>query len=302
MLALAANLMAQVAGRGSLSGLVTDSSGAAVAGAAVTLTNIDTGVAMSGRTSGGGLYSFLSLVPGSYQLKVEQPGFRTAVQNKITIAVDAEQRVNMSLVPGGINEKMTITAVPDIVATTSSTTGQLITSDVIDRTPLITRDIFGLVQLVPGVIPQDGNPSSLDSQRNEVSNFTIDGAPQGTVYYMLDGSPLTIGENNQGVVIPAMQPPLDSVEEFQMETSVTPASVQTGAAGVISLVSKSGTNSFHGDVFGFARPDALASNDYFDRAAGQPTPDFHRYQWGGSIGGPLKKDKVFFFADYEFMA
>jgi hypothetical protein len=298
-LGLAANLVAQVAGRGSLSGLVTDRSGAAVAGAAVTLTNIDTGVTMSGRTSSGGLYSFLSLVPGTYQLKIEQPGFKTAVQNKITIAVDAEQRVNMSLELGLVSEKVTVSAAPDIVATTSSTTGQLITSEVIDRTPLLTRDIFGLVQLVPGVIPQDGNPTSLDSERNEVSNFTIDGAPQGTIYYMLDGSPLTIGENNQGVVIPAMEPPLDSVEEFQMETNVTPASVQTGAAGVISLVSKSGTNNFHGDIFGFARPDALVANDYFDKAAGQPVPDFHRYQWGGSLGGPIKKNKIFFFADYE---
>jgi hypothetical protein len=299
MLGLPLTLVAQVAGRGSLSGLVTDGSRAAVAGAAVTLINVDTGVTVSGRTSAGGLYSFLSLVPGTYQLKVEQPGFKTAVQNKITIAVDAEQRVNVSLQLGLVSQNVTVSAAPDIVAATSSTTGQLIPSAVIERTPLLTRDIFGLVQLVPGVIPQDGNPTSLDSQRNEVSNFTINGAPQGTVYYMLDGSPLTIGENNQGVVIPAMQPPLDSVEEFEMETNVTPASIQTGAAGVISLVSKSGTNAFHGDVFGFARPNAIVSNDYFDRVAGQPVPDFHRYQWGGSIGGPIKKGKVFFFADYE---
>ncbi len=298
-LGLAASLLAQVAGRGSLSGLVTDSSGAAIAGAAVKLTNIDTGVVVSGRTSAGGLYSFLSLVPGNYQLKVEQSGFKTSVQNKITVAVDAEQRVNMSLQVGGVSQEVTVSAAPDIVATTSSTTGQLIPSEVIERTPLLTRDIFGLVQLVPGVIPQDGNPTSLDSQRNEVSNFTINGAPQGTVYYTLDGSPLTIGENNQGVVIPAMEPPLDSVEEFEMETNVTPASIQTGAAGVISLVSKSGTNNFHGDVFGFARPNVLVSNDYFDRAAGQPVPDFHRYQWGGSFGGPIKRNKVFFFGDYE---
>lgn len=298
-LGLASNLAAQVAGRGSLSGLVTDSSRAAVESATVTLTNVNTGVAVSGRTSSGGLYSFLSLVPGAYQLKVEQQGFKTAIQQNITIAVDAEQRVNMLLQLGVVSQTVSVSAAPDIVATTSSTTGQLITTDVIDRTPLLTRDIFGLVQLIPGVVPQDGNATSLDSERNQVSNFTINGAPQGTIYYMLDGSPLTIGENNQGVVIPAMEPPLDSVEEFEMETNVTPASVQTGAAGVISLVSKSGTNGFHGDVFGFARPNALASNDYFDRLAGQPAPDFHRYQWGGSIGGPIKKDKLFFFADYE---
>ncbi len=298
-LALTVNLAAQVAGRGSLSGLVTDKSQATVPGAVVTLTNIDTGVVMSGRTSSAGLYSFLSLVPGNYRLKVEQRGFKTAVENKITIAVDAQQQVNVSLELGVVNQTVNVSAAPDILAITSSTTGQVITAEVIDRTPLVTRDIFGLVQLIPGVVPQDGNSTSLDTERNQVSNFTVNGAPQGTIYYMLDGSPLTIGENNQGVVIPALEPPLDSVEEFQMETNVTPASVQTGAAGVISLVSKSGTNSFHGDAFAFVRPDALAANDYFDNAAGQPAPNFHRYQWGGSLGGPIKKDKFFFFADYE---
>ncbi len=115
----------------------------------------------------------------------------------------------------------------------------------------------------------------------------------------LDGSPLTIGENNQGVVIPALEPPMDSIEEFRMELNTTPASVQTGAAGVISLVSKSGTDSFHGDGFVWLRPDGLAKNDYFNKLNGVPLPDFHRYQVGRSVGGPIKKDKVFFFADYE---
>src|SRR6185437_12062247 len=296
---LAINLSAQVSGRGSLSGLVTDSSGAAVPSASVTLTNTATGVVLQGQTSSSGLYSFLSLIPGTYRLEVSQSGFSKSVRDNITVSVDQAEQVNVALQLGSQTQSVTVSAAEDITATTSSTTGQLIGSEVIERIPLVQRDIFQLAQLSPGVIPQDGNVTSIDSGRDQVSIFSINGAPQGTIYYILDGSPLTIGENNQGVVIPALEPPLDSVQEFRMETNTNPASVQTGAAGVISLVSKSGTDNFHGDAFGWVRPNALNANDYFDKLNGVPIQPFHRYQWGGAIGGPIKKDKFFFFADYE---
>ncbi len=294
-----ANLPAQVAGRGTLSGLVTDTTGAAVRAASVTLTDAATGVALKGKTSASGLYSFVSLTPGSYRLEVTQTGFQTAVQNQITISVDQAATINVALKPGAQTETVTVSAAQDIMDATSSTTAQLIGAEVIDRIPLVQRDIFQLALLSPGVIPQDGNVTSIDSGRDQVSIFTINGAQQGTIYYILDGSPLTIGENNQGVVIPALEPPLDSVEEFRMELNTTPANVQTGAAGVISLVSKSGTDQFHGDGFLWLRPDGLDANDYFNNLNGVPIPDFHRYQWGGSLGGPIKKNKFFFFADYE---
>ena len=296
---LAINLGAQVSGRGSLSGLVTDSSGAAVPSASVTLTNTATGVALHGQSSSSGLYSFVSLIPGLYQLQVSQSGFQTAVHSEITVAADQPETINVTLQVGSQTETVTVSAAEDITATTSSTTAQVLSSDVIERIPLVQRDVFQLAMLSPGVIPQDGNVTTLDSGRNQVSNFSINGAQQGTIYYLLDGSPLTIGENNQGVVIPALEPPEDSIQEFRMELNTTPASVQTGAAGVISLVSKSGTDSFHGDAFGWIRPDGLDANDYFNKLNGAPIPDFHRYQWGGSLGGPIKKDKFFFFADYE---
>jgi len=294
-----ANLPAQVAGRGSLNGLVTDSTGAAVRAASVTLTDVATGVGLKSKTSASGLYSFVSLTPGSYRLEVSQNGFQTAVQNQITISVDQAATINVALKPGAQTETVTVSAAQDIMDATSSTTAQLIGTEVIDRIPLLQRDVFQLALLSPGVIPQDGNVTSIDSGRDQVSIFTINGAQQGTIYYILDGSPLTIGENNQGVVIPALEPPLDSVEEFRMELNTTPASVQTGAAGVISLVSKSGTDKFHGDGFLWLRPDGLDANDYFNNLNGVPIPDFHRYQWGGSLGGPIKKNKFFFFADYE---
>jgi len=172
------------------------------------------------------------------------------------------------------------------------------------------------VQLSAGVIAVNGSPNSSDSMQSvqnisvgrpgvDVSADTINGSLVGSVYYMLDGSPLGIAENNSAAIIPAMNPPEDGVDEVRVETQDTSASYQSGAAGVISLASKSGTNKFHGDAFGVFRPNALSANEYFTKRnqllGGQSNtaPDFHRYQEGGAIGGPIKKDKLFFFGDYE---
>jgi hypothetical protein len=139
----------------------------------------------------------------------------------------------------------------------------------------------------------------------DVSADTINGSLVGSVYYMLDGAPIGIAENNSAAIIPAMNIPEDGVEEVRVETQNTPATYQSGGGGVISLVSKSGTNKFHGDVFGVFRPDVLSANDFFNKQTQlsqglkNTPPSFHRYQEGGAIGGPIKRDKVFFFADYE---
>ena len=181
-----ANLPAQVVGRGSLSGLITDTTGAAVRAASVTLTDVATGVGLKGKTSASGLYSFVSLTPGSYRLEVSQSGFQTAVQNQISISVDQAATINVALKPGAQTETVTVSAAQDIMDATSSTTAQLIGAEVIDRIPLVQRDIFQLALLSPGVIPQDGNVTSIDSGRDQVSIFTINGAQQGTIYYILE--------------------------------------------------------------------------------------------------------------------
>ena len=171
------------------------------------------------------------------------------------------------------------------------------------------------MQLSAGVTPANGAPNSSSSFAIEnissgrpgvdVSSYTINGAIVGSVYYMVDGSPLGIAENNVAAIIPAMDIPEDGVEETRVETQNTPASYQSGGAGVISLVTKSGANQFHGDAFGVFRPDVLAANEYFNKQSqignGTPntSPSFHRYQEGGAIGGPILHNKLFFFGDYE---
>ncbi|MGA9670892.1 MAG: carboxypeptidase-like regulatory domain-containing protein, partial [Terracidiphilus sp.] len=302
-------------GRGSISGLITDPSGAIIPGAKVTTKDHATGISTSTVSTAAGLYSFVSLNPGNYEVSVSLKGFETVTQDNITVTVDQTSTVNLALPVGSVTEVVRVTGSSALADTENSTVGQLIDSATIDRVPLLTRNVYELVQLSAGVTPANGSPNSSSSEAIiniatgrpgvDVSSYTINGAIVGSIYYMLDGSPLGVAENNAAAIIPAMQIPEDGVEEFRVETQNTPASYQSGGAGVISLVSKSGGDQFHGDVFGVFRPDVLAANDYFNKqsqlANGTPnqSPSFHRYQEGAAISGPILHKKLFFFGDYE---
>ncbi|MFZ3262659.1 MAG: carboxypeptidase-like regulatory domain-containing protein [Terriglobales bacterium] len=311
----ASSLALAQGGRGSISGVVSDPSGAIVSGAKVTALNHATGIEQHTVTSAAGLYSFVSLNPGLYLVTASQKGFENLAEDKVLVTVDQATTVNIVLRVGSVVETVTVSEAAALVDTTNSTVGQLIDSAAIDRVPLLTRNVFDLVQLSTGVTPANGAPNSSSSQAIinissgrpgiDVSSYTINGAIQGSVYYMLDGSPLGVAENNIAAILPAMEIPEDGVEEFRVETQNTPASYQSGGAGVISLVSKSGGDQFHGDGFVVLRPDVLAANEYFNKQgqllAGTPNQPlaFHRYQEGGAIGGPILHKKLFFFGDYE---
>jgi len=303
------------AGRGGISGIVSDPSGAVVPGTKITLQGSATGVTQSTISTKSGLFSFVSLAPGAYDITASQSGFETVVQKNVPVTVDQVTTVNITLTVGSVSQVVTVTGTSNLADTSNSTVGQLIDAATMDRVPLLTRNVYDLVQLSAGVTPANGAPNSsssyditnISSGRPgvDVSSYTINGAIVGSVYYMVDGSPLGIAENNEAAIIPALDIPEDAVDEVRVETQNTPASYLSGGAGVISLVSKGGSNKFHGDAFGYFRPDALSANEYFNKQgqveSGQPNtpPAFHRYQEGGSIGGPIKHEKLFFFGDYE---
>ena len=316
LLLCAGSIALAQAGRGSISGLVSDPAGALIPRAKVVLLNPATGVTQHTVTSGAGLYTFLSLNPGVYKVTASETGFKSVAQEKITVSVDQVTEVNITLQVGAATETVTVTEGVELVEASNSTVGSLIPAEAIDRVPLVARNVFDLIQLSAGVNAVNGSPNSSDSMQSiqnisvgrpgvDVSADTINGSLVGSVYYMVDGAPIGISENNSAAIIPAMEIPEDGVEEVRVETQNTPASYQSGGAGVISLVTKSGTNKIHGDIFGEFRPDVLAANDGFNKdseiANGQANtpPSFYRYQEGGAIGGAIKKDKLFFFGDYE---
>ena len=303
------------AGRGGINGLITDPSGAAIPTAKITAVDLATGVTHSTVTTARGFYSFVSLAPANYRVTASANGFETTVRDKVPVSVDQISEVNISLDVGAASEVVTVTGASDLTELSNSTVGQLISAETIDRVPLLTRNVYDLVQLSAGVTPANGAPNSSSSYAItnistgrpgvDVSSYTFNGAIEGSVYYMVDGSPLGIAENNAAAIIPALDIPEDAVDEVRVETQNTPASYQSGGAGVISLVTKSGTNAFHGDIFGYFRPDVLAANEYFNKQSelsndtANTPPSFHRYQEGASIGGPILHDKLFFFGDYE---
>jgi len=316
MLLLAAGPAARAqAGRGSISGLVSDPTGAIVPGAKVTALNHATATSQSTITTAAGLYSFVSLNPGTYEVTASREGFESVARDHVTVSVDQATTLNIALQVGKVSDTVTVTSSTDLIDTSNSTVGQLISAETIDRVPLVNRNVYDLVQLSAGVAPANGSPNSSNSNAIinissgrpgvDVSSYSINGAILGSVYYMLDGSPLGVAENNIAAIIPMSEIPEDGVDEYRVETQNTPASYQSGAAGVISLVSKSGGDQFHGDAFGVFRPNILAANDYFNKQSqissgtANTPPAFHRYQEGGAISGPILHKKLFFFGDYE---
>ncbi len=316
LLAAASHFALAQAGRGGISGLVADSTGAIIPGATVTAKDVETGSQLTARSTAAGLYSFVSLAPGRYDVSVRVPGFATLVQKNVIVSVDQTTTLNLALKVGSVNQVVTVTETTALVDTSNSTVGQLINAATIDRVPLLTRNVYDLIQLSSGVTPANGAPNSSSSYDIEnistgrpnidVSSYTVNGAIVGSIYYMVDGSPIGVAENNAAAILPAMDLPEDAVDEVRVETQNTPASYQSGAAGVISVATKSGTEKFHGDAFGVFRPDILASNEYFNKqydlenGLANTPPSFYRYQEGAAIGGPLwRSRKLFFFGDYE---
>jgi Carboxypeptidase regulatory-like domain len=316
LLLISSSFATAQAGRGEISGLVADSSGAIIPGATVTLKNTATGAQSTTKSTASGLFTFISLSPGRYEITANMTGFDTLVQKNVLVTVDQTTTINLSLKVGSVAQVVTVTDAPELVDTSNSTVGQLINAEAIDRVPLLTRNVYDLIQLSAGVTPANGAPNSSSSYdiqnissgrpNIDVSSYTVNGAIVGSIYYMVDGSPIGVAENNAAAILPAMDLPEDAVDEVRVETQNTPATYQSGAAGVISVATKSGTEKFHGDVFGVFRPNVLAANEYFNKQSealsGTPNtaPDFHRYQEGASIGGPLWRSKhLFFFADYE---
>ena len=222
------------AGSGGISGLVSDQTGAIIPGAKVVAQSQATGVKFSTVSTAGGLYSFVSVSPGVYQITAGLKGFETAVRTNVRVSVDQVTTVNIALKVGSVNEVVTVNESTSLMEATNSTVGQLISAETIDRVPLLTRNVFDLVQLSAGVTPANGAPNSSSSFAIEnissgrpgvdVSSYTINGAIVGSVYYMVDGSPLGIAENNVAAIIPALDIPEDGVEKTRVETQNTPAS------------------------------------------------------------------------------
>ena len=276
---------------GRVRGTVTDASGGAVATAMVTLVNSATNVKRETTTSASGEYQFLEVGVGTYEVNVNQTGFKKFVRKDVTVDLNQVVSVDISLQVGGSTETVEVTGQPPVVDTSSTQLGAIVNERSSTQLPLNERDVYQLLQLQPGVQSQLGNDLFYGSDRAGV--VTVNGGRGRSNNYTVNG-----GDGNDLFVnLPAVQPSPDSVEEFRVITNSFDAEYGRNSGSVVNVVTKSGTNNFHGDLYEFFRNTVLNAKAFTFTPA--PKPDFHQNQFGGTFGGPIKKDKTFFFVAYE---
>jgi hypothetical protein len=295
-------LLAAVAGqayaqefRGGISGTVTDSSKGRLPGATVTATNVATNVASTTTTNGDGEYNILFLIPGNYTLTVELSGFKKMVREGLEVRIGDKLAVDATLDVGRMEETVSVTAESPILQTTSGSTGQVIDEKRISMMPLSDGNPFTLARLAPGITYNGDLKFSRPFDNGGTSGIVTGGATGGNEF-TLDGSPNMA--NGRRV---AFVPPAGAVQEFKVETSSFDAgSGHTGGANV-NVTLKSGSNAFTGSAYTYYRSDKLAETDFFLKRSEQPKPKLGYKRPGGTIGGPIFKDRTFFFGAFEWL-
>jgi Carboxypeptidase regulatory-like domain/TonB dependent receptor len=271
----------------SITGSITDPADAAIAGAKVVVTELNTGAVRTTTSDGRGEYSVLQIPLGLYQVAVEANGFKQELRRGITLQVDQKAREDFRLQVGSATERVEVTAQVPVIETDSATIGQVVTNRQVTELPLNGRDFSQLPLLAPSVVQapsvaNTGSGISVGGARSTSNAFTIDGAD------MIDSGPTRL----------SLGPSVELIQEFKIEQNGYSAEFGRYAGGQINLTTKAGGNQFHGGAFEFVRNTALDAKDYF-YVPGTIAPELKRNQFGGSIGGPIRKDKTFFFGAYE---
>jgi outer membrane receptor protein involved in Fe transport len=289
-------VQAQVAGA-TLSGTVTDASGAAVPNAKVSIKNSATGVVRDVTSDSAGFYSVPNLLPGVYNTTVEAAGFSTSVQTGLTLSVGASKALNIALQVGQVSEKVEVTASAPAVELTSSTISGEVDSATERELPLNGRDWTQLATLQPGVTGvRVENGANNRGNRGYGTLLTISGHQPYENNYRINGVSINDYSNGSPGSAIGVNLGVDAVQEFSVLTGNYSAEYGRASGGVINGITKSGTNQFHGDVYYFVRDKTLDARNYFDPAK---IPPFHRDQFGASGGAPIRKGKTFIFGDYE---
>ena len=288
-----------------ISGTVRDASGAAVPGAGVTVTQTDTGLARTAETDSNGFYLLPSLPTGPYRLEVKKDGFSTYVQSGIVLQVATAPTIDPILKVGVVSESVQVEAAATMVETHSTGVGQVVNQQQVLELPLNGRQLTQLIQVAGGSnfvqsgfgqAPSSGNLISSKNYPNEALVSVAGGMLNGTTY-LLDGGTHNDVFNNLNLPLPFP----DAIQEFKVETSALPAEYGQHSAGAVNVVSKSGSNEIHGDAFEFVRNGFFNASDFFarDPAGNHINDNLKRNQFGGTLGGPIRKDKLFFFLGYQ---
>jgi carboxypeptidase family protein/TonB-dependent receptor-like protein len=273
---------------GRITGTVSDPTGAVVPGVQITVTNIATAVSRTTTTNQDGYYQVLALPIGSYRVTAEHEGFRTVVSDENKLLINQALRVDIALRVGATTQTVEVGAQAAPIETVNATLGQSVTGRTLTNMPLNGRDMLDLALLQPGV-------TESNDDNGGAGNYSIAGGRSDSITYLLDG-----GQNNDLLDNSnLLDPNPDAVAEFRLLTSNYTAEYGRNGGGIVSIVTKSGTNQLHGSLFEFFRNKDLDANDFFNIQQGLPRLDLKRNQYGATLGGPIVKDKVFFFLAYQ---
>jgi hypothetical protein len=276
-------------------GTVTDQSGAAVVTGTASATNIGTGEMQKVDLSSEGTFEFTLLQVGSYNVSVQAQGFKSFV-TQVTLAAGDRARVNAGLTLGKAEQTVTVESITPALQTDDSAIGTLITSQATQDLPLNGRNVTNLITLSAGVtvgLPNAMNSGTRPDDRRQTSSFSANGQSDIINNNMIDG----MDNNEQFIGSVGVRPSIDAIEEVRVLTNLYSAEISRSGGGVVDLITKSGTNKFHGTLYEFVRNNDFDARDYFSTSG--PQPELRQNQFGGSIGGPIKKDKAFFFFDYD---
>lgn len=274
---------------GTMSGYVKDPTGAVVAQAAITATLVERGATFTTQTNSEGFYNFPALDPGTYALTIARSGFERYTLEGLSLTVRQNLRVDAVLVVGSVTQKVTVTGAPPIVDTTSATVSGLVDDRRIVDLPLNGRNVIGLAEIVPGVLSVSA-PESLSCTRAGPT-MDVNGGRANVNLFTFDGAYFLNASRNTGM----NYPPPDAIQEFRMQTANFDAQYGRNSGSQTAVVSKAGTNGFHGDVWEFLRNEDLNARNFF-----APTvPLDKENQFGGAVGGPIKKNKLFYFGSFQ---
>jgi len=294
---------------GSVVGTVTDSSHADVVGATVVLKNNGTTATLTTKTGSGGTYSFLNLNPGSYSVTVSDSGFKSTTQNQVDVTIGGTTRADLALEIGDISQTVTVNATEAAtLQTDTSALGGVVEGRQVVESPLNGRNVNNLLDFIPGVVPGGGTAGNTvanggsgsfqvgtQTQAIAYGNYQIGGGFSGQSLFFIDGVLSNVPENNVNSLVPTQ----DSVQEFRVSTNNVTAEFGGFSGGVVQISTKQGTNQFHGTVYDYFRNTVLDANDYFDNQHGLARQPLHQNQYGFNVGGPLLKNKLFFFFSFE---
>ncbi len=293
---------------GTISGLVTDASGAAVSGTSIVVTDLDRNVNLRSTSNDAGFYLVTPVPPGRYKVRAEKAGFRSFLVESLPIATQQKATINVSLQIGSLTESVTISSAAQVIDTTSATLSGVVENKRIIDLPLNGRNVFALATLTPGVMgfrPAGGN-GGVGEGFESIGRFTVNGGRDSSNAIMMDGVPVTMNANTNNMNANSAVPSVEGVEEFRIQTNSYSAEYGRSGGGVLTIATKSGTNTLHGSLFEFFRNSKLDANNWFANASGQKLGSFQRNEYGGSVGGPLVipklyngKNKTFFFMVYE---